>query len=143
VDVYEAFNEAAAEAQRHPYGVDDKPPLGADFAQYSWDPFRAQYAAYIWGLANDGGEFRGTPPTLNVTVKSINLKAKDWPTVVLSDCQTDGDDWKYYNIKTGEVQPDSKQKVSPPYRSTVTMILYKKRWGVQKVALDSSRTCTP
>lgn len=143
VDAYEAFNEAANNAQRHPFGPDDKPPAGADFRKYSWDPFRGQYTAYIWGLANDGGEFRGAPPTLHVTVKAIRLNAKDWPTVILSDCQTEDGKWRYHNAKTGKVQPEATQKVSPPYRSTVTMILYKKRWGVQKVALDSSRTCTP
>jgi hypothetical protein len=142
VQAYEAFNDAARNAARHPYGKGDVKPAGADFTRYTWDPFRGEYTSYIWGLAEQGLEYRGTPPTPHITVTSVELKAKPWPTVTLSDCQTNSSNWNLYNAKTGAVQPRASQKVRPPYRSTVTMIRYKKQWGVQKITLDSSRTCT-
>ena len=142
VQAYEAFTDAGRAAARHPFGKDDKIPSDADFTKYSYDPVRAQYETYIWNLDLQGAEYRGTMPTPHVTVKSTDLKAKPWPTVTLSDCQTGDSDWRLYNVKTGKPQPRATQSVSPPYRSTVTVIFFEKRWGVQKIELDSSRTCT-
>jgi hypothetical protein len=143
VEAYESFMEAAINASRRPFKVNDKIPADADFTKYSFDPFRTQYKTFIWQLAADGGEYRGTPPTLNVKVKSMDLDAKPLPIVVLSECQTSGSEWRQYNTKTGKVLPRQTQKVKPPHRSTVTVIFYRNRWGVQKIAFDSSRTCTP
>jgi hypothetical protein len=143
VQAYEAASEAANNAARHPFGLHDKIPAGADFAKYTFDPFRTQYRAYILGLLNQGGEYRGTSPRLNVAVTSIDLEAQPWPTVILSDCQTDSDNWRLHNAKTGAVQPRATPSISPPYRSTITMIYYEKHWGIEKLSLDASRTCTP
>ena len=140
---YEAGIRASNAAARHPYGKGDHIPRGADFAKYMFDPLLSQYKFYIWGLAASDYEYRGTPPTINVVVKSVHLAAKPWPTVTLSDCSTGVQGWKVYNAKTGEVEPIVKKRVAPPYRSTVTMILYEKRWGIKKIALDATRTCVP
>ena len=143
VEAYKAFFRAFRNAQRRPFSLDDKIPAAADFTKYSFDPFRTEYRGYIWGLVRDGGEYRGTPPTLNVRVSSVDTAAKPYPTVTLSDCQTGDGDWRYYDAQTGKLQPRKPPKVKPPYRSTVTMILHDKRWGVKSLTLDTSRTCAP
>ncbi len=140
---YEAGIEATRNAARHPFDEGDQIAAKADFTRYMFDPFLTTYKFYIWNMAETSGEYRGTPPRLNVVIKSLNLSAKPWPTVILSDCQTGGKDWRLYDSRTGKVQPRVKQKVSSPYQSTVTMIFFEKHWGIQKLTLDKSRTCSP
>jgi hypothetical protein len=143
VDAYQSAIAAARNAQRHPVGKDATLPPDADFTKFTFDPFRSQYQIFVWGLAAQGGQYRGTPPSSHVSVTSVALSAKPYPTVQLSDCPGDDSEWRLYNAATGAVQPRATQKVSPPYRSSVTVIFYEKHWGVKKVVLDSSRTCTP
>lgn len=143
VQAYEASVVATRAAQRAPFGLDDPIRGDADFTKTTFDPFRTQTRGYIAELADQGGEYRGAPPRVNVVVESVDLNADPWPTVILSDCQSGSTSWRLYNAKTGAAQPRATPKVSPPYRITVTVIFYKKHWGVQKLTTDSSRTCTP
>ena len=143
VAAYRAFNDAASAAALHPFGSGDKVPADADFTKFSFDPIKSQYRILIWGLADRGWEYRGTPPQTHADVKSIHLKANPYPTVTLTDCQSGTDKWLIHDAKTGAVQPQATGKVPPPNPSTVTMILYKKSWGVSKIDVDTSRTCTP
>ena len=142
VSAYEAFSVAANNAQRHPVGHDQKWPPESDFTKFSFDPFRAQFTSFIWSLKEQGVEYRGTPDTPHVSVKSVRLNAKPWPTVMLTDCQTGGD-WDEYVIKTGKRVPSAESgDVSPPYLITIKMIYYDGHWGVQSTTADKSRTCT-
>lgn len=143
VQAYEAGIQASNDAAQHPFGAGDAIPKDANFARYMFDPFLTTYKFYIWGLANTGGEYRGSPPQINVVVKSTDLSGKPWPSVMLSDCATGGKDWRLYNSKTGKVQPRATQKVAPPYQATVTMIFYQNHWGIRKLTLDKSHTCSP
>jgi hypothetical protein len=143
VEAYQSAIAAARNAQRHPVGKDATVPSDADFRKFTFDPFRSQYQIYIWALADKGEQYRGTPAISHITVTSVAMTAKPYPTVKLSDCPSDDSKWRLYNAVTGAVQPRATQKVSPPYRSSVTMIFYQNHWGVKRVVLDSSRTCTP
>jgi hypothetical protein len=142
VTAYETFNNRANNALRNPFGADDRPPSGADFTDYAFDPFLAEYQSYVWGLNHDGVQFKGTPPRHHISVRSIRPDATPWPTVTLRDCATEGSNWQAYDIKAGAVLPQTTPTIPPPYASTVTMILFKNKWGVQKVKVDASRTCT-
>jgi hypothetical protein len=142
VSAYMIFNDTSNAAQRHPVEHDQPWPPGADFTKTSFDPLRAQFTSFIWSLYEQGIEYRGTPPTPHISVKSVRLKAKPWPTVMLTDCQTGGD-WDEYVIKTGKRVPlADNDKVSPPYLITIKMIYYEGHWGAQTITADKSRTCT-
>ena len=139
---YESFIAARQNAQRRPFGEDEKPPADADVAPYAFDPMLARSNAYIWSLKLQDMEFRGTPPAPHVSVTSISLDASPWPTVILSDCLTGGKDWVAHNAKSGAALPTTTPSIAPPYRSTVTVIEFENRWGVRDIKLDSSATCT-
>ncbi len=141
VAAYESFSDRAKNALRHPYGADDHPLPSEDFAKYAFDPFLAEYQSYVWGLEHDGVQFRGTPPTHNISVKSIAMQASPYPRVTLEDCETHGGNWRAYDTKSGTALPQSTPTMPPPYQSTITMILFQKHWGVEKIDVDASRTC--
>jgi hypothetical protein len=143
VTAYRMFNDTANEAQAHPVGHGEKWPRGADFTTTSFDPLRAQFTEYIWLLKEQGLEYRGIPDVPHITVKSIRLNAKPWPAVFLTDCQTGGDGWGVYVIKTGKKAPAADNgKVPPPYLTTAKVIYFEGHWGVQSTSTDKSRTCT-
>jgi len=138
----ENFNETTNKAQRHPVAHDQEWPPASDFSKTSFDPIRAAFTSYIWTLKEQGLEYRGTPDTPHISVKSIHLKAKPWPTILLTDCQTGGN-WHLYVIRTGKRAPSAeKGKAPPPYLVTVKMIYFDGHWGVHSTTADKSRTCT-
>jgi hypothetical protein len=142
VTAYESFQATAHQAQRHPVAQGQSWPTGADFTKYSFDPIRASYEAYIWSLRAEGVEFRGTPDTSHVSVKSINLGASPWPLVTLTDCQTGGD-WNAYVIKTGKkLSLAGNGSAPPPYLITAKIIYFDGHWGLQSNTADKTRTCT-
>ena len=141
VRAYEAFGVAANNAQRHPVDHDKRWPSGADFTKTSFDPIRTQFMEYIWSLKAQGVEYRGTPDTPHISVKSIALDNKPWPTVVLTDCLTGGS-WDEYVIRTGKRVPDAGNgPVPPPYLIMAKMIYFEGHWGLQSTTADKSRTC--
>lgn len=142
IDAYLAFATAAVKAQASPQDfVDGKDPA-TDFRKVAFDPIRAEYTAYIMGLAREQAGFRGTPPQPRLKVRSVGLKAKPYPQVILLDCQTPAPTWEKYVIKTGKSVPAANGPVPPPYELTVTLIYLDGHWGPQKVTADRSRTCT-
>jgi hypothetical protein len=141
VDAYRQFSDAIRNAQRKPLDSHGVYPPEADFRKYSFDPIKHQYALYLLQLAKQQVAFRGTPPSLRVSVASVDLSATPTPLIVLSDCPTLSD-WKEYLIATGKEVPDVPTKVSPPFLLTVEVSYYLGRWGVTKITSDKSRTCT-
>lgn len=142
VEAYQAFWRAAINAQRHPVAAGDAYPQEADFARFSFDPVRATYTGFIAGLATQGVQFRGTPPTPRVSVISVEPAATPYPVVTLRDCQTPAPDWNEYVVATGKQVPKASAAVQPPYEITAKVIFYEGHWGVQATTTDTSRTCT-
>jgi hypothetical protein len=142
VQAYRAFWRTAVNAQRHPVAAGENYPPDADFGRFSFDPVRATYTGFISGLAAQGVQFRGTPPTPRVTVISVEPTAEPYPVVTLRDCQTPAPDWNEYVVSTGKQVPRASSTVQPPYEITAKVILYKGHWGVQSTTTDTSRTCT-
>ena len=142
LDAFSAFNAAATEALRNPQTFSTGKDQASDIRPYSFDPIRAQYTAYVMELAYEQVAFRGTAPAPRVQVKSIDLAAKPYPMVVLTNCDTPAPSWREYVVKTGKLVPQANGSVPPPYLLTVEVIYYAKHWGVSKVSADKSRTCT-
>lgn len=142
VAAYEAFWRAAVNAQRHPVAADDTYPQAADFARFSFDPVRATYTGFISGLAAQGVQFRGTPPTPRVSVISVEPEASPYPVVTLRDCQTPAPEWNEYEVATGKQVLRASANVPPPYEITAKVIFYKEHWGLQSTTTNTSRTCT-
>jgi hypothetical protein len=141
-DAYEAFNDAANNAQRKPVADGEKLTAAADFTKHSFDPLKTEYSAYIWSLESQGVEFRGTPYESHISVTKVDLKASPWPVVTLTDCPS-GDDWDEYSIKTNKRVPSADDgDVPPPWLVTAKVIYYKGHWGVQSTTVDKDRTCT-
>ena len=141
VEAYEAFVEAANNAERRPVALGQPHPPGADFTKHSFDPLRAEYASYIADLNRQGVEFRGTAPTPDVEVADIDMLAKPYPTVMLTDCPQESADWQSYQKANSKVVPTVPQTPPPPYEITSKVIYYDGRWGVQSATPDTSRTC--
>lgn len=141
VDAYRSFNAAATAATRDPEKFMAGKDPTMDFQRYSFDPFRGQYISYVMSLARQEVAFRGAPPQPRLSVLSADLTAKPYPKVVLSNCETPAPSWREYVVKTGKVVPEANQ-VPPPYRTTIEIIYYDKHWGVSKVTVDRTKTCT-
>jgi hypothetical protein len=142
VDAYLAYWAAANEADRHPPSVDQTWPKGGDFTKFSFDPAQVETANSVYKLNQAGLEFRGTAPTARVAVTSVQLGAKPWPTVVLTNCPTPEPTWKAYDVRTGKAATAKPGMVPPPYLVTVKMIFYQKRWGAYQMTPDTSKTCS-
>ncbi len=129
----------------HPFGPNEAYAPEANYAQYSFDPARFQENSYVWNLYQQGLVLRGTPPTSHVTVTSVDLQAKPYPAVTLTDCATVNGSWLPYYRDSGKpvptVQP-SGASAPPPYGQTVKVIYYKNHWGVQNADVDVSKTCS-
>lgn len=146
LDVYAAFNHASLVAERKPFGPNEAFDSAANYVQYSFDPLRYETNVYVWNLADQGIVFKGSPPSSNVRVQSADLTARPYPKVTVTDCQSTDGSWLPYYRDGGKPVPTvrpSGAKAKPPYQTTVTLIYYQKHWGAQKLALDTSRTCTP
>lgn len=145
VKAYENFMAAYEVSEQHPPSSPAKPYVaGSDFTRYSFDPARIEYVSYIRGLMQLQVAYRGTPPVPRVFVTNVDLGAKPYPTVMLVDCPTAPDDWKVVATSPGPpATTKTAPKAPPPYKATVTVIFYEKRWGVYKIRTDTSRTCTP
>lgn len=142
IDSYEKFRQAANEAIRDPATFLDGAEPDNDFTQYSWDPMRGEYTAYVMSLGRQGVVFRGDPPEPQLKVMSVDLDATPHPTVVLEDCYDPTAPWASYVQKTGDRVPLASGQASRPYRLTVTVIFYKGRWGTMDSAGDQSQPCT-
>ncbi len=142
LDAFAHYITASYNAERAPRQVAGSYPAASDFPRYAFDPMLTQENAYIASLAANDQAFRGTPPTPRVRVSQADLDAKPHPTVVLTNCPTPAPTWVAYDTKTGKRVSYAATKVPPPYLSTVTVIFYEGRWGVQKTSVNSEQTCT-
>lgn len=145
VDAYNAFMQATNAAEMAPFGPDDAFDPAANYAQYSFDPARTDTSSYVYYLHDAGLALRGTPPATNVRVKRVKLAARPYPNVVLTDCATTTGSWLPYQAKSGKPVPTilpTGVTAPPPYRTTVTVIYYKKHWGVRLINVDRSTTCS-
>lgn len=143
VEAYLAFSAAAVAAQRDPATFSKSEKNAGALTSVAFDPIRINYILYIQQLANAKTAFRGTPSQPRVTVKSVDLAAKPYPKVVLTDCPTEEPTWRLYYLKTGKVAPQVKEKVPRPYLATVEVIKVHGRWGASTINVDTSQTCTP
>jgi len=143
IEAYRQFFALGLDATRNPGRLPaEAEPGAADFRNYSFDPMRGQYTAFVLGLASDKVAFKGAPPTPRITVSTVDMAATPHPTVVLSNCPTPAPTWKAYSLATGAEVPTTTSSVAPPYRLSVEVIEYQGRWGVAKVTADNSATCT-
>jgi hypothetical protein len=140
VDAYLKFAETSSQAMMHPT-VGELPPE-ADFTRWSFDPMRAKGEQLIHNLVTSNQAFKGDPGTPRVQVVSVDLDATPYPTVILDNCAKVSSDWRAYDVRNGEVLPTATDGASPPHLYTITMIEYRKHWGVQNIAVDESKTCT-
>jgi hypothetical protein len=142
VSTYAAFNRTLHHALRHPEGmVGSTYPDASDFVRYSADPVQSQYASFISILNRTHHAFRGTPPKSNVTVTSIDLKATPYPLITLSDCQTDRDTWRAYDVRKNTMNPQLTPSVPAPYGITVTVAYVLQRWKVETIKPDPAGMC--
>lgn len=138
VSAYSSFSAATFAVERHPAGNKER----ARLAGVSFDPARGKQLGYAVSLTSQGVAWRGSAPTPRTSVLSINLNAKPWPTVVVSDCPTPAPTWEEYVVKTGAAVPVANSGVSPPFQITADVILYQGHWGVQSTTVDRGRTCS-
>lgn len=141
VHTYEAFNRTLAEAQRHPVAVGRSYPTEANFSRYSFDPLRAENESAISELSLRKRAYRGTPPTSDIRVTSIDLGAEPSPTVTLSDCRAGRARWRPYDTRTNKVVAGREERTSSRLGLTVRVIFYHQRWGVQTIEPDPNRAC--
>jgi len=144
VDAYLAYIAASNNALRKPRVLGQDIPLSADYTKYSFDPERSEFSAFIYQLSSQGLKMAGDPGLPRPKVRSIDLVAKPFPIVVLTDCPTPAVKWDAHDVKTGKnaAVPPPAGTVPPPYRTTVQVINYKNHWGVAKITTDSGRTCS-
>lgn len=142
VDAYMAYAAAVAEAKRDPKAFVAGTKSAADFRPYAVDPIKGQEIAYVMSLASQQVAFRGAAPTPRIAVASVDLAAKPYGRVVLTDCQKAGTGWEEYVVKTGKSVPTVNGEVPPPYKLTVTVLYVDGRWGTSSISADKSRTCT-
>lgn len=137
VDAYKAYYDAYIAAQRHP----SSRPLRNAMRKYAFDPAGNQAVVSLIQFASAGLIDKGSPPSPRVSVLSVQLSAKPYPTVSISDCPTPPDNWATYDAKTGKKLAPAPGRAKPPYLTTATLIHYQGRWGVQKASTDYKRSC--
>jgi hypothetical protein len=130
------------QAQQRPSATPGAYPAAADFTRYSFDPVQGEFEGALKKLSTVKGAARGTPPTSNLTVTSIDTDGAPWPTVTLWDCQTGQEDWQVVDTTTNRPLPALQALQAPAQSGTVvTVIFYQQRWGVNTIRTDPSRTC--
>jgi hypothetical protein len=144
VDAYLAYMAASNNALRKPRALGQDFAPGADYTKYSFDPERSEFSDYISQLSSQGLKMAGDPGRPRPRVRSIDLAAKPYSLVVLTDCPTPALNWDAHEVKTGKnvTVPPPAGTVPPPYRTLVQVINYENHWGVSKITTDSGRTCS-
>jgi hypothetical protein len=130
-------------SEQHPPAAPNKPYVpGGNFPKYSFDPARADSVGDILFLTQGNLKYEGTAPTVRASVTGVDLAAAPYPTVTVTDCPTAPENWKV--VATSGPPPTIKTpKVAPPYKVTAQVISYENHWGVYKLKVDDSRTCSP
>jgi hypothetical protein len=141
VSTYREFVKTVLNAERKPLLKSKDYPEDADFTRYAIDPVQAQYEGFIMNLARSGHAFRGTPPTSTIGVKSIDLDAKPYPLVTLTDCQSKRENWRAYHYRTDVMNPKMTPGPVAPYGYTIDVVMMQHRWMVQAIRPDPAGTC--
>ena len=144
VTAYLAYISASNRAQLKPETLGQDLMPSANYTKYSFDPERSAFSALIYQLSSQGLRMDGDPGRSRPEVRTLDLAAKPYPVVVLTDCPTPAVAWDAYDVRTGKdvsVMPPS-GTVSSPYRTTVQVIHAQSHWGVSKITTDASRTCS-
>lgn len=142
---YVRFTKAVAYAYMHPpKRTGDPLPSAGNFRQFSFDPAQGQVLNDVFSLTQLQVAYRGTPAVARPSVANVDLTAKPYPTVTLTDCPVPAR-WKIVATSPG---PPPTVQSSPsgapaPNLTTAKIIMYEKRWGVSTVTTHTSRTCTP
>ncbi|HET9656945.1 MAG TPA: hypothetical protein VFP72_16460 [Kineosporiaceae bacterium] len=142
MDAYLKFTETANNAERKPHQLGQAIDPAADYGKYSFDPVRGQENAYILYLSQQGWVRRGTPPTPRPQVTSVDLAAKPYPSVSLTNCPIRSLGWEqtYYDVKTGNPTPDP-YATQAPLTLNVQVIYYEGHWGVYKIDRLKDKPC--
>jgi hypothetical protein len=144
VTAYLAYISASNMAQRRPQTLGQDLLPSANYLKYSFDPERSAFSALVYQLSSQGLMMDGDPGRSRPEVRTLDLAAKPYPVVVLTDCPTPAVAWDVYDVRTGKdvsVMPPS-GTVPSPYRTTVQVINAQNHWGVSKITTDVSRTCS-
>jgi hypothetical protein len=144
VDAYLAYVTASNNALRKPRGLGETLAPGADYNKYSFDPAKHSLSAVVLRLSSQGLKMTGDPGEPRIQLQSLEIGAKPYPLVVLSDCPTPPVQWHPTDVKTGKdvSAPLPAGVAAPPYKTTVQVIYYQGHWGVSKTTSDSSLTCS-
>ncbi len=142
---YVSFTKSVAYAYMHPpKKISDPLPARGNFRRFSFDPAQAQVLNDVFSLTQLQVAYRGRPAVARPTVANVDLTAKPYPTVTLTDCPVPAS-WKVVATTPG---PPPTIKSSPsgapaPNLTTAKVIFYEKRWGISTVTTDTSKTCAP
>jgi hypothetical protein len=129
---------------RRPRGLGETFASNADYRKYSFDPAQSSLSAVVQQFSSQGLRMTGDPGKPRIVLQSLEMGAKPYPMVTLSDCPTPPVQWHPADTKTGKdvSAPLPSQVAAPPHKITVQVIYYQGRWGVSRTTSDSSRTCS-
>jgi hypothetical protein len=144
VDAYLAYMTASNNALRKPRALGQDFPPGADYTKYSFDPARSSLSAVIQQFSSQGLMMTGDPGQPRIQVQSLEIGAKPYPRVTLSDCPTPPVQWHPTDTKTGKdvSAPLPSGVAAPPHKVTIQVIFYQGRWGVSRTTSDLRLTCS-
>lgn len=144
VNAYLAYMTAANNAVRKPRALGQEFAPGTDFTKYAFDPARGSLGSTIQLLSSQGLMMTGDPGKPRIQLQSLEIRAKPYPQVTLSDCPTPPVGWHPVDKRTGKdaSAPLPTGIASPPYRMTIQVIYHQGHWGVYKTTTDLSRTCS-
>ena len=144
VDAYLAYVTASNNALRKPRGLGETFSPSADYSKYSFDPAKSSLSAVILQFSSQGLKMTGDPGKPRTQVQSLELGAKPYPLVVLSDCPTSPVRWHPTDANTGKdvSAPIPSGVAAPPHKTMVRVIYYQGHWGVSQTTSDMSLTCS-
>ena len=144
VNAYLAYMTASNNALRKPRALGHEFAPGADYSRYAFDPARGSLSSIIQLLSSQGLMMTGDPGKPRIRLQSLDIGAKPYPQVTLSDCPTPPVQWHPTDTKTGKdaSAPLPSGVAAPPHKMTIQVIYYQGHWGVYKTTTDLSRTCS-
>jgi hypothetical protein len=144
VKAYLAYMTASNNALRKPRALGQEFAPGADYSKYAFDPARGSLNSIIQLLSSQGLMMTGDPGKPRIQLQSLEIGAKPYPQVTLSDCPTPPVQWHPTDTKSGKdaSAPPPSGVAAPPHKMTIQVIYHQSHWGVYKTTTDLSRTCS-
>lgn len=144
VDAYLAYTSASNNALRKPRGLGEPLSPNSDYSKYSFDPAKSLLSALVVQFSSQGLKMTGDPGKPRMQLLSLELGAKPYPLVVLSDCPTPPMQWHPTDTKTGKdvSAPLPSGVAAPPHKTIIRVIYYQGHWGVAQTANDMRLTCS-